>query len=138
MICASAENPWIVDSSRATGRDFWVVDGDANPPFKEYGEMWRLALDRWKSFPTVGYHIYKYVQTTPEIKLEIYTRLLKEDDPNGATKRATFLRQTLLESCGPIKDKDVLKLGWDDPDKECREAARKQVGKYVSWVGVKS
>jgi hypothetical protein len=47
------------------------------------------------------------------------------------------LRRRVLESCEPIKDKEVLRLGWQDPDEECREIAEKRTGALRSWVRVK-
>jgi hypothetical protein len=128
LICAAAMNPRIVDGSRRTGRDSWRAFDDYNPPFKEYGKMWRLAVDRWLE-TAVPYRVLKYVQTTPEVKLEVFRRLSEQ--------KHAHLRQEILKSCEPMKDKEILKLGWSDPDEECRGIARKRTGPYVKWLEVK-
>lgn len=77
ILSAAATNPNIVGSSRFTGRKGWVGGGEGNPPFEEYGSMWTLCLDKWTDESLVPYQFFKYVQTTPEIKLAVYTRLLE-------------------------------------------------------------
>ncbi len=134
LIWAAAANPHIVEGSRRTGRDHWKVYGGYNPPFEEYEQMWRLAVDRWLmdsgvDSQAVPAQVFRYVQTTPNVKLEMYRRLPEE--------KYSRLRRNVLESCEPMKDREILKLGWSDPDEECREIACKRTGPYVKWIGVK-
>jgi hypothetical protein len=132
MLFAAAMNSRLVWSSRHHGRDFWVVEGDANPPFAEYGQMWEIALDKWLDMPCVPYAFLNYIQTTPAVKMQVYQKLLtmtEEHRPSG-------YRGALIEGCDPFKDKDVLKLAWKDPDEICRKVAEVRVGEYKKWVGV--
>jgi hypothetical protein len=126
LICAAAVNPRIVEGSRRTGRDAWGTWGDWNTPFKEYGQMWRIAVDRWLK-TAVPYRVLQFIQTTPDVKLEVYNRLPEE--------KFASLRQRILKGCDR-KDAEVLKLGWGDPDEECRRIARTRTGPYLKWLGV--
>jgi hypothetical protein len=132
MICAGAVNQRIVWSSRHHGRDYWMVYGDVNPPFEEFGQMWQLSLDKWMDLPFVPYAFLRFVQTTPKVKLATYQRLMNLPEDT----RPHQFREVLIKGCDPFDDKDVLKLAWDDPDKDCREAARERVGELTNWVGV--
>jgi hypothetical protein len=134
VLTAAAQNPRLINGSRHTGRDFWQVEGDVNPPFEEYAQMWELALDRWIDKPPVPFVFIKYIQTTPKVKLTIYDRLLK----NELSKDQKWLRLEVIRSCDPFVDKDVLKAAWDDPDEECRKIAEERVGSFTDYVGVKT
>lgn len=127
LIYAAAHNPDLIGSSRRTGRDFWVGGGEGNPPFQEYGEMWRVAYARWLDTIAV-YAVFRYIQTTPKIKLEIYNLCAGQD--------REALRETILGSCEPLKDGEILKLGWNDPSDRCREIAHDRIGSHTRWVGV--
>ncbi len=100
LICAAAINPRLIEGSRRTGRWFWGSRGDWNPPFEDYGQMWRAAIEHWLD-TAVPYRILKYVQTTREVKLETYKRLLKQEYSD--------LRCAVLESCEPREDGPILK-----------------------------
>jgi hypothetical protein len=132
ILRAAAVNPDLVGSSRRTGRNYWTVEGHANSPFEEYGRMWELCLEKWLSDRAVPYFFIKYIQTTPKVKLSTYNRLLERGDDHNV------LRQALIESCDPIRDGDVLKVAWNDPDKNCQEAARGRVGIYGKFLGLAS
>ena len=123
ILSAAATNPDIIESSRRTGRGVWVVDGDANSPFEEFGQMWKLSVEKWIDEARVVYGFLKYVQTTPTVKLETYNALLSD-----TTNEAMWLRQEVIRSCDPIEDCSVLKAAWDDPAKECRKLAVERVG----------
>ncbi|HKV98995.1 MAG TPA: hypothetical protein VJN96_04185 [Vicinamibacterales bacterium] len=131
VLSAAASNPDIVWSSRAHGRDFWLAQGDANSPFEEYGRMWKLSIDKWRDVPRVVHAFLKYVQTTPEVKIETYSDL-RSDKP----EETKWLRQEIISSCDPMQDRKVLKLAWDDPDEECRKIAAERVGRFSKFVGV--
>jgi hypothetical protein len=132
MIYTGAVNQRIVWSSRHHGRDYWVVFGDVNSPFEEFGQMWQLSLDKWMDLPFVPYAFLRFVQTTPKVKLATYQRLMKLPEDTWPQQ----FREVLIKGCDPFDDKDVLKLAWDDPDKDCRDAARERVGELTNWVGV--
>jgi hypothetical protein len=132
MLAAAAVNPQLVGSSRRTGRKAWIGGGEGNPPFKEYGEMWKLCLEKWIDKPPVPYLFIKYIQTTPEVKLAIYTRLLEK----YGNLDYKWLRKEVIGSCDPFIDKEVLKAAWDDLDEECRATARERVGRFTDYVGV--
>ena len=132
MILAAAMSERVVWTSRHHGRDYWMVYGDVNPPFEEFGEMWEISLENWMDLPYVPYTILRFVQTTQRVKLATYQRLLKL--PEEA--RPQDFRKVLIAGCDPFTDKDVLKLAWDDPDKNCREVATERVGNLTEWVGV--
>jgi hypothetical protein len=132
MIYAGAINQRLVWSSRHHGREYWMAYGDVNSPFEEFGQMWELSLDKWIDLPFVPYAFLKFVQTTPKIKLSTYERLFKLPDDTHPQQ----FRKVLIEGCDPFTDKDILKLAWDDPDKDCQEAARERVGGLTKWVGV--
>jgi hypothetical protein len=133
VLFAAATNQRIVWSSRHHGRVGWISGDEGNPPFEEFGEMWKVSLDKWMDMPSVPYVFIRYVQTTPQVKLATYERLLKA---SPEIKPQDF-RKVLIEGCDPVTDSKVLKLAWDDPDKDCKEAARERVGSYATWVGVK-
>jgi hypothetical protein len=132
MIYAGVINPRVLWSSRHHGRDYWVAFGDPNSPFEEFGEMWQLSLERWMDLPFVPYSILRFVQTTQEVKLAIYEKLLKWPEDAGPQQ----FREVIIKGCDPFTDRDLLKVAWDDPDKECREAARERVGRLTKFVGV--
>jgi hypothetical protein len=130
---AAATNPRIVLNSRHTGRDYWLVEGDANPPFSEYGQMWEIVTDKWMDVSFVPYAFLKFVQTRPTVKLAVYQKLMA--DPENAQCRS--YREAIIESCDIFTDKEVLKLAWADPDDRCKEAAVNRVGDHRKIVGVK-
>jgi hypothetical protein len=132
IVCSAALNPDLIGGSRFQGRDFWVVMGDPNSPFEEYGRMWDLCLDKWMGDSRVAYTFLTYIQTTPKKKLEVYTRLADAD----GDKHKALLREAVIQSCDPITDREVLKLAWTDSNEECRKAARERVGSYAKFVGV--
>lgn len=135
VLTAAGQNPAVINDSRRTGREAWAVEGDAFPPSEEYGEMWRLVVDRWLKKAPVPMVFLKYIQTTPKVKLEIYDRLLRKEEAKNDFK---WLRQEVIRSCDPFRDKDVLKIAWDDPDEECRKIAEERVGALTQYVGVKA
>ena len=130
VLTAAAQNPTLIGRSRNTVRREW---GEWDPPFEEYGQMWKLALDKWLN-SEVPYVFIKYIQTTPEVKLEIYNRLLEKRE---ATEQKV-LRREVIRSCDPFDDRNVLKVAWDDPDEECRKIAEERVGSFTDYVGVKT
>ena len=83
--------------------------------------------------PRVAYSFMMYIQTTPEVKLTAYTRLL-ENRENSDHKS---LRAEVIRSCDPLLDKSVLKVAWGDPDEKCRKIARERVGRFTDYMGVK-
>lgn len=134
ILCAAAINADLISGSRRTGRGAWVGGGEGNAPFEEYGQMWELCSEKWLGEPSVPFFFFRYIQTTPEVKLATYQRLL-------AAKRSAeyaWLRQEIIRSCDPLDDKEILKLGWDDPDDKCREAAKERVGIHARLVGVQA
>jgi hypothetical protein len=133
MLFAAATNIRIVWSSRHHGRDAWLSGDEGNPPFEEFGEMWKVSLDKWMDIPTVPYVFIRYVQTTPEAKLATYERLLKASQDI----KPQHFRKFIIDGCDPVTDSKVLKRAWDDPDKDCKEAARERVGSFATWLGVK-
>jgi hypothetical protein len=134
VLSAAAVNPKLIGSSRRTGRKVWAVEGDANSPFEEYGQMWKACLDKWIDQSPVPYMFIKYIQTTPEVKLAAYNRLLSK--PDGSDFK--LLREEVIRSCDPFEDKDILRIAWEDPDEDCRKIAKERVGRFVSYVGVKN
>jgi hypothetical protein len=133
VLTAAGQNPHLINNSRHTGRGMWEYRGDPNSPFEEYGQMWKLALDKWIDKPPVPFVFIKYIQTTPEVKLETYNRLLEKREANDMK----WLRREVIRSCDPFDDKDVLKAAWGDPDEECRKIAQERVGALTNYVGVK-
>jgi hypothetical protein len=132
ILTAAAVNPNLVDGSRRHGRDYWV---GGNPPLEQYGQMWGLCIANWMdtSDTSVPYVFFKYIQTTPKVKLATYNHLLQ--NINGTDHKG--LREAVVESCNdPFLDKDVLKAAWNDPDEDCRKIARERVGKLTKVVGV--
>lgn len=133
ILITAAVNPNLVGGSRRTGRQSWVGGcGDAFPASKEYGKMWELSMERWLEDPGVAYSFIKYIQTTPEIKLATYKRLLEKHDG----KDRNWLREAVIRSCDPIVDCEVLKLAWDDPNEDCRKLAVERVGPFAKVVGI--
>jgi hypothetical protein len=132
LLWAAATNTRIMWGSRRHGRDYWQVEGDVNSPSAEYGQMWELSLEKWMDKKYVPYAFLQWVQTSQKTKLAVYDKLLKlrkEDYPE-------MFRKAVIEGCDPITDSKLLKIAWDDEDKECRSAARTRVGSYMKWVGV--
>lgn len=134
ILCAAAVNPSLIRDSRFTGRDGWVGGGEGNPPFKEFGQMWIACLDKWTDEYRVPYLFFKYIQTTPEIKLAVYSRLLEKI---GDQEEYKELRNEVIRSCDPFDDGPVLKAAWNDPDEKCREIARERVGRFSGFLGLK-
>lgn len=132
ILSAAAVNPDLVWSSRTTGRKWWSGGGEGNPPFEEYGEMWRLCLEKWINDSPVPYLFIKYIQTTPKVKLIAYKDLLEK----RGDLDCKWLRKEVIRSCDPFEDKPVLKVAWDDPDDECRIIARERVGVFTDYVDV--
>jgi hypothetical protein len=133
LLYAAATAERVIWSSRHHGREVWAVEGDPNPPFEEFGEMWTLSIEHWMDFPFVPYAFLSYVQTTPKTKLVVYQQLLTADEK---TKPHQF-REVLIKGCDPFTDKDVLKAAWSDPDPKCKEAVVERVGNLQNIVGVK-
>jgi hypothetical protein len=133
VLWAAAVNPSLVNGSRRTGRETWTGGDMANPPFKEYGRMWELCLDRWLDQQLVPYLFFKYIQTTPEVKLAAYNRLLEKREGSDYTS----LREEVIRSCHPFIDERVLKLAWVDPEEKCRKIARERVGEFTEILGIK-
>jgi hypothetical protein len=132
ILRAAVLNPDVIGSSRRTGRKYWMVMGDVNPPFEYFGTMWDLALDKWSEHLGVAYMVFRYVQTTPEKKLSAYQKLLNNEDD----KKVSWLREEIIRSCDPIEDAKFLKLAWTDPEEKCRQIAKERVGGYMKFVGV--
>ena len=95
--------------------------------------MWRASVAKWVDQPRVPYQVFQHVQTTPKVKMQIYTSLL---DPAKAVE-FRLLREQVIRSCEPRPDKDVLKAAWTDPDQACKDAAHERVGGMTKYVGVK-
>jgi hypothetical protein len=132
VLIAAAVNPELIGRSRRFGRKAWVVDDFPADPFKEFGKMWQLCLEKWIDDRPVWFFI-SYIQTTPEVKLAAYTGLLGNTDMG-----LKGLRQEVIRTCDPLEDAKVLKLAWDDPDEGCRKTARERVGRFTDYVGVKT
>ena len=126
VLRAAALNPGMIGSSRMHGRKFWLGGDEGNPPFEEYGKMWLLSFEKWFDQPRVLYCFFKYIQTTPEIKLTIYRKLLEKDDD----KEHGWLREEVIRSCDPFEDWAVLKAAWTDRREKCRDIAKERVGPY--------
>jgi hypothetical protein len=47
-----------------------------------------------------------------------------------------LVRAEVIRSCDPFEDNKVLKAAWNDPNEDCRQVAREQVGGYTKFVGV--
>jgi len=133
ILVAAAVNPNLIGASRRTGRKNWK-GFDWDEPIEEYGIMWDLCLDRWAEEHRVPYYFFKYVQTTPAKKLATYQKLNEKNDD----KEFAALRCAIIGSCDPITDVNVLRLGLEDRDEECRKAAGQRVGSYSQYVGVKT
>jgi hypothetical protein len=133
VVRASALNPGIINGSRLHARDYWMVEGDVNPPAEEYGKLWDACIDKWTDEFGVPYSFFSHVQTTPKKKLEIYTRLLSNHD-----KTQAGLREAIIKGSDPMKDKEVLKAAWTDPNERCRLVAKERVGVYTKYVGVEA
>lgn len=134
VLCAAAVNPDLIGSSRFHGRKGWVGGGEGNSPFEEFGRMWIACLDKWTDEFGVLYWFFKYIQTTPEIKLAVYSRLL---EGVGDQEECKELRIAVIRSCDPFDDGPVLKAAWNDPDEKCREIARERVGGFGGFLGLK-
>ena len=130
VLSAAAVNPDLVEGSRRTGRQAWLAEGEGNSPFEEYGKMWEHCLEKWIDQPPVPYLFVKYIQTTSEVKLAAYNRLVGKADYK-------WLREEVIRSCDPLIDDKVLKAAWNDADEDCRKIAKDRVGKFTSYVGVK-
>jgi hypothetical protein len=104
VLIAAAVNPELIGRSRRFGRKAWVVDDFPADPFKEFGKMWQLCLEKWIDDRPVWFFI-SYIQTTPEVKLAAYTGLLGNTD-----KGLKGLRQEVIRTCDPLEDAKVLKL----------------------------
>jgi hypothetical protein len=61
VLVAAAMNPAIIESSRRHGRRDWVVNGDWNRPFEEFGKMWQLSVSKWMDQPRVPYFFLKFI-----------------------------------------------------------------------------
>jgi len=96
--------------------------------------MWKLAVDKWIDKPPVPFVFIRYIQTTPEVKLQTYNRLLGKQEADNLKR----LRQEVIRSCDPFIDTYILKAAWDDPDEECRRIAQERVGTSTDFVGVKA
>jgi hypothetical protein len=81
---------------------------------------------------SVPFRFFRYIQTTPEVKLAVYNRLLEKRDGSDHD----WLRNEVIKSCDPFEDPAVLRAAWNDPDEKCKKAARERVGSFTSFVGV--
>lgn len=98
ILMTAAVNPDLVGKNRWTGRGSWVGEfGDGFPACEEYGRMWELSLKRWLNEPVV-YQFISYIQTTPDVKLAAYNRLLEKH--NGEDRKS--LRWGVIRSCDPV------------------------------------
>ena len=93
--------------------------------------MWTLCLDKWIN-TLVPECFFKHIQTTPEIKKAIYQRLLEKQDDRYFKN----LRVDVILSCDPLIDGPALKMAWNDPDQDCREIAKQQIGVFGDFVGI--
>ena len=130
LLFTASQNPHIVVDSRHFGREVWAFEDDANPPFEEYGQMWEACVARWMDQTHVVYSFLKYTQATPDVKLKVYQKLLE-------TEKTDYLRQAIIEGCDAFTDKNVLKVAWNDPDKDCKKSAEEAVGHLKDFVDVK-
>ena len=89
-----------------------------------------MLADIYKPSLLVLAPLFSWVIPIPEVKLKVYKKLL------GVTK-AEYTRKAIIEGCAPFTDKVFLKVAWDDPDEECKKAAREVVGNLKQIVGVK-
>jgi hypothetical protein len=64
------------------------------------------------------------------VKLKVYQKLLE-------TEKTDYLRQAIIEGCDAFTDKNVLKVAWNDPDKDCKKSAEEAVGHLKDFVDVK-
>ena len=95
--------------------------------------MWTLCLDKWRDVILVPYAFFRFIQTTQEIKLAAYTRLLEGKETEERNK---LLRAEVIRSCFPLDDTTVLKMAWEDPDEECKKIARERIGRHAESIGV--
>jgi hypothetical protein len=130
VLYAGAVNTRIIWGSRRHGRDYWMVEGDVNPPSDEYGQMWNLSLDKWLDMGYIPYAFLKWVETTPKTKLAVYQRLLVMPE----YEHPSLYRKAMIEGCDPSADREVLNLAWDDPDNDCKATARERGGR-ISKLG---
>jgi hypothetical protein len=80
-----------------------------------FAKLWKL-ISKWPRVPGNPQHgVYRYVGADDETKAETYKMC---DVP--------LWRQAILENCGK-RDRQTLKLGLNDPDKNCREVANRRV-----------
>ena len=112
LLRAAATNPDLIYGSRTTGRKSWVGGGEGNSVFEEYGRMWELCIEQWLDQPTVPFYFFRYIQTTPEVKLATYKRLLKQ---NFDKDDFSSLRAEVVRSCHPYDGRAVLDLAKSGP-----------------------
>jgi hypothetical protein len=164
VLVTAAMNPKLINSSRLSGRQSWVVNDWPNEPIEEYAQMWELGVNKWMDQSRVPYFFLKFIQTTPKMKVAIYQTLLangKEaaepcpgmqvpfefhpvklsSSMKDGVQRMMVLREALIESCDPMLDGPVIKLAWIDPSEVCRKAVRERIkkydiGRYTSFLGI--
>jgi hypothetical protein len=123
VLCAAVLNPALIQNSRIYGRHYFVRFGDPNKPREEYAKLWNLTADHWLNTP-VSYLVFKFIQTTPEVKLAMYQRLSEHCGH----------REAILRGCDPALDQAILKLGLTDSDAGCRITATAQCGEYRAFI----
>lgn len=121
LINAAVRNTSLIRDSRDSR-------GDALDQWKLFVEIWELARTRWQDQQNVIGGVFRYIQTTQEVKLETYKEF------NGADR--AWLRNNILAGCTMTEDSAVITAGLLDPDEGCREEAAKRVGPY--WRLLKS
>jgi len=112
LLRAAAINPDLIYGSRTTGRKSWVGGGEGNSVCEEYGRMWELCMELWLDQPTVPFYFFRYIQTTPQVKLATYKCLLEISDRDDLGP----LREEVIRSCDPYDDRAVLDLAKVSPD----------------------
>lgn len=125
LLSAALLNPRPIQLSRRFGRDFYLTFGDGNPPDEVYAEMWNVAVERWLETP-IPYRVFRFIQTTPKVKLVTYQRLAEE--------KHWGLREAILSGSDPSRDGAVLKLGLSDPKDSCKWIAEERCGDYRAFV----
>lgn len=125
LVSAALLNPRPIQLSRRFGRDFYLTFGDGNPPDEVYAEIWNVAFERWLETP-IPYRVFKFIQTTPKVKLATYQRLAEE--------KHWGLREAILSGSDPSRDGAVLKLGLADPKDSCKWTAEARCGDYQAFV----
>jgi hypothetical protein len=135
VLVAAAMNPKLINNSRLCGRESSVLNDFPMEPFEEFGKMWELSVGKWVDQPRVPYFFLKFIQTTPGTKSAMYQVLIRQPPAMSVripSSQAAFLRKTLIKSCDPMTDREVLRLAWTDPSEDCRKAAKERVERFTS------